>query len=156
MITALTFFKKEVVPNTDVRKRAEVEAAIERVDGWRKTYRRSNKALQAHSLAKRMDAEEADEGKTMEEMESVLQCQDLWKDFLDTCDDIEVDEEVNPKTRTLMTGAIGARLLFDSVQRPGAVIGVTPAGEGGEGSMGRHRPGAQDVCSGPSPPNPHR
>ena len=49
-----------------IRKRAEVEAAIERVDGWRKTYRRSNKA---HSLAKRMDA---DEGKTMEEMESVL------------------------------------------------------------------------------------
>ena len=51
----------------------------------------------------------------MEEMESVLQCQDLWKDFLD----VEAEEEVDQKTRTLMTGAIGARLLFDSVQRPG-------------------------------------
>ena len=66
------------------RRKQEGRAAIERVDGWRKTYRRSNKALQAHSLAKRMDAEEADaeeadadaeeadEGRSMEEMESVL------------------------------------------------------------------------------------
>ena len=30
------------------------------------------------------------------------------------------------------------------------------AGEGGGGSMGRHGPGAQNVGSGPSPPNPHR
>ena len=43
----------------------------------------------------------------MEEMESVLQCDDLWKDFLDTCDDVEVEEEVDEKTLTLMTGAIG-------------------------------------------------
>ena len=52
------------------------------------------------------------------------QCDDLWKDFLDTCDDVEAEEE---KVLTLMTGAVGARLLFDSVQRPGAVIDVTLA-----------------------------
>ena len=118
IITALTFFKKEVVPTTDATKRSEVDATVDRADGWRKTYRRSNKALQAHSLAKRL---EADEGRT-KEMESVLQCDNLWKDFLDTCDDVKAEEEVD---QTLMTGAIGARLLFDSVQRPGAVIGVT-------------------------------
>ena len=58
----------------------------------------------------------------MKEIESVLQCDDLWKDFLDTCDDVKAEEEVDEKTLTLMTGAIGARLLFDSVQRPGAVV----------------------------------
>ena len=89
-----------------------MDATVDRVE--------ENKALQAHSL-KRMD-EEADEGRTMKEIESVLQCDDLWKDFLDTCDDVEAEEEVDEKTLTLMTGAIGARLFFDSVQRPGAVV----------------------------------
>ena len=100
-----------------------MDATVERVDGWRKTYRRSNKALQAHSLAKRRDEEEADEGRTMKEMESVLQCDDLWKDFLDTCGDVEVEEEVDEKTLTLMTGAIGntfpgsisSRWLFEKI-----------------------------------------
>ena len=62
IVTALTFFKEEVVPKTDATKRSEVDATVERVDGWRKTYRRSNKALQAQPLAKRMDKEEGTRG----------------------------------------------------------------------------------------------
>ena len=79
IITALTFFKKEVVPPSDTVRRSEVEATVDRVDGWRKTYRKAKKAAETHSTAASLDAEEAGDGRTMEEMESVLQCQDLWK-----------------------------------------------------------------------------
>ena len=40
------------------------------------------------------------------------------------CQDVEDDELVDNKTLSLMTGAIRTRLMFDSVQRPGAVIGL--------------------------------
>ena len=124
IITALTFFKKEVVPPSDAVRRTEVEAMVDRVDGWRKTYRKAKKQAETHSTAASLDAEEAGDGRTMEEMESVLQCQDLWQDFDRACEDVEEDVDVDNKTLSLMTGAIGTRLMFDSVQRPGAVIGL--------------------------------
>ena len=124
LITALTYYKKEKVDPKDGSKRSEIQATIERVDGWRKTYRKDNKELRILALAEHL--EEEDDGRSVEEIESVLHCQDLWSDFDKLCHVAQTETDIIENSDlTLMTGAIGAILLFESVQRPGAVIGAT-------------------------------
>ena len=82
VITALTYYKEEKVEPRDSSRRSEIQATIERVDGWRKTYRKVKKMLGTKALAEHL---EEDDGRSVEEIESVLHCQDLWSDFQQLC-----------------------------------------------------------------------
>ena len=120
--SALTFYRMEQVDRRDASTWSEVQHAIERVDGWRKTYRQQKLELHTLSTARTL---EADEGRTEQEVQSVLTDQDIWNDFDDLVQAIQDGECIESSDLTLTTAATGAVLLFESCQRPGAVTGAT-------------------------------
>ena len=125
LITTMTFYRMEKTDPRDSSTRSEVQNAIERVDAWRKTYRRQKKELRSMATARTLEAESEEEGRTEEEVQMVLKNQDIWDDFGHLLRAAEEEESIESSDLTLMTAAVGAILLFESCQRTSAVSGAT-------------------------------
>lgn len=83
LITALRYYKMELVDNTDGSTRSEIDHAIDRVDAWRKSYRKLKKETRTASTARLLE-DKSDEGRTDREITMLLESKDIWGTLL-TC-----------------------------------------------------------------------
>ena len=105
IIIALKFYNQEKVLPRDHQKRSEVEGIIEWTLGGNATENRK-KEIASKCLADYLETEEDDDSRTVEEIESVLHCEDLWSDFDDLCSAALTDNTIEASDLTLMTGAV--------------------------------------------------
>ena len=106
---ALTYVKLEKTKSGDGSKKAAIDTAIERIATWKHHWRKEKGRKRAHEVAECM--EDVPDIETTK----IIRHQPLWQDF----DDVRFQE------LKIATATIAAALLYQSVQRPGAVTGCT-------------------------------
>ena len=116
LITALTYLRSEA----DVKKRAKIDDAMERISSWKRVWRKSKGKTRLIRLAESMEA------CPHPDVNAIKDCSDLWSD-VDRVISALRDEshEVTSGHLKMVTGAMVGLILAQSAQRPSAVMGAT-------------------------------
>ena len=117
IVTALTFIKMEKTRPDDYARRATIEAAIERTMSWKRQWRKEKGKGNQYRLARSME--------DVTDSTRIITHQPLWDEFDEICSQLENNIPVSEAELKLCTSAAAAVLLYQSLQRPGAVLRLT-------------------------------
>ena len=120
ILTCLQFMKFDMTGAGDTVKRAAIDAAMERITTWKKHWRKEKgKARELEMVS--MSVEVPDVCKATE----IIRLAEVWETFDSIVEAISRKVPVTDDDLKTATASIAAALLFQSVQRPGAVAGLT-------------------------------
>ena len=105
-------------PPNNAPKQAEIASAVERIKLWKPTLRKIKQKKQSISMAEQKDTKY-----DLAQLTSITSHAQMWRDF-DRIIRKARENRITKEEHKLCTSALSALLLFNSAQRPGAVMGV--------------------------------
>ena len=121
VVTALTYMRMELTRPDDHKRRSSIDAAIERVGGWKRVWRQSKGKGREVKLAQSMESVP-----DLTTTTAILGCKGMWDDIHAICRALEKGEfRVEETHLKICTAAIAAVMMYKSVQRPSAIMGLT-------------------------------